>query len=131
MTAFCPVPELPHPLNSEPGQDSLWSIDNLPTDLLLSSSVHTLLFKTFHSHPILICLNMTQEVDGVRCTHTLEYSAHVDPSCGQATLQQEAREPHSSPPFLHCPYLPTCHHCSTSIKANAAESGQNCISKNV
>ena len=28
MTAFCPVPELPHPLNSLTGQDSLWPSAN-------------------------------------------------------------------------------------------------------
>ena len=31
MTAFCPVPELPHPLNSLTGQDSLWPSANWNT----------------------------------------------------------------------------------------------------
>ena len=40
------------------------AFDHLPTEILLNSTIYTLLFTPFHNHPILICLDKsdTQEL---------------------------------------------------------------------
>ena len=71
---------------------------------------------------------VTHRVDGVRWTTACQSTRHMlTPAVARPHCSRRQESHTRPPPFLHCPYLSTCHHCSASIKAKAAESGQNGI----